>query len=465
MSKLFVGQVPRNATEEQLFPTFAAYGNVLEVSILRDRNTGQSKGCAFVKYAVPAEAEKAIELLGGKITLPGANMPLQLSYAQEDGRGGRDMSGGSRNMPQQSGSVTISDTKLFIGTIARNANEQDLVKLFEPYGSVEEVHIMRFPEGASKGCAFVRFSRREEALAAIAGLNNIHTMPGGEGPLVVKFAENKPRQSRSDFGGGGMGMAPSAPAPAPYGRGGYGGAPAPAPAPYGRGAPPPYGRGSVPNGGRLPTAGGPGFDPSYQGYYLDNNAVAQPPPQMHMMQPQGPPSLLPGGPPPYGMSQPMNNADWAEYTAPDGRKYYFNRISQTSTWEKPQEPIANLVMPGLEGPSTSQQVQYDAMQFHMGQATMAKAGPPGANLFVFHLPNDFSDQDLVNAFSQFGTIVSARVQTERDSGRSRGYGFVSYDNPQYADAAIAAMHGAQVGGKRLKVERKKGDGPGAYRPY
>mmetsp|Transcript_27660 Transcript_27660/g.80861 ORF Transcript_27660/g.80861 Transcript_27660/m.80861 type:complete len:577 (-) Transcript_27660:73-1803(-) len=82
-------------------------------------------------------------------------------------------------------------------------------------------------------------------------------------------------------------------------------------------------------------------------------------------------------------------------------------------------------------------------------------GPDGCNLFIFHIPNDLSNMDLFNLFLPFGTVISARIMVEHETGRSRGFGFVSYDNRDSADAAIQQMNGFQIGRKRLKVQHKK----------
>ncbi len=76
-------------------------------------------------------------------------------------------------------------------------------------------------------------------------------------------------------------------------------------------------------------------------------------------------------------------------------------------------------------------------------------------MFVFHIPNDMTNQDLFNCFATFGNVISARIMVEKETGRSRGFGFVSYDNAASADAAIKGMNGFQVGRKRLKVQHKK----------
>ncbi len=68
---------------------------------------------------------------------------------------------------------------------------------------------------------------------------------------------------------------------------------------------------------------------------------------------------------------------------------------------------------------------------------------------------------MFDLFAPFGNVVSARIMVERDTGRSRGFGFVSFDNSESADAAIRQLDGFTIGGKRLKVSLKKEitDGP------
>jgi len=85
-------------------------------------------------------------------------------------------------------------------------------------------------------------------------------------------------------------------------------------------------------------------------------------------------------------------------------------------------------------------------------------GPEGCNLFVFHIPNEMTNLDLFNYFAPFGNVLSARIMVDNDTGRSRGFGFVSFDAPECADAAITGMNGLQLGKKRLKVQHKKDKG-------
>ena len=79
----------------------------------------------------------------------------------------------------------------------------------------------------------------------------------------------------------------------------------------------------------------------------------------------------------------------------------------------------------------------------------------GNKLYVGNLPYNFRDDDLQQAFSQFGTVSSARVMMERDTGRSKGFGFVEMGSAAEAQAAITGMHGQQHGGRALVVNEAR----------
>ena len=79
----------------------------------------------------------------------------------------------------------------------------------------------------------------------------------------------------------------------------------------------------------------------------------------------------------------------------------------------------------------------------------------GNKLYVGNLPYSYRDEDLQQAFSQYGAVNSAKVMMERDTGRSKGFGFVEMGSPAEAQAAIQGMNGQQVGGRGLVVNEAR----------
>ena len=78
----------------------------------------------------------------------------------------------------------------------------------------------------------------------------------------------------------------------------------------------------------------------------------------------------------------------------------------------------------------------------------------GANLFIYDVPLSFTEIDLMSLFSPFGKIVSTKIYRDRKTGKSRGFGFVSFDNVESADVAIQKMDGYEIESKVLQVQKK-----------
>jgi len=76
-------------------------------------------------------------------------------------------------------------------------------------------------------------------------------------------------------------------------------------------------------------------------------------------------------------------------------------------------------------------------------------------LFVGGLPFSTTDEELSNAFSQFGTVASAKVITDRDTGRSKGFGFVEFESDDEGKAAEKEMNGKELGGRTVTVNEAR----------
>ena len=120
--------------------------------------------------------------------------------------------------------------------------------------------------------------------------------------------------------------------------------------------------------------------------------------------------------------------------------------SQITTYIPQYAGIA--AYPGMYGQSLAQSIITNG-------PTAQKEGPEGCNLFIYHLPSDFGDNELAQMFIPFGNVISAKVYVDRATNQSKCFGFVSYDNPNSAQTAIQAMNGFQIGVKRLKVQLKR----------
>ncbi len=77
----------------------------------------------------------------------------------------------------------------------------------------------------------------------------------------------------------------------------------------------------------------------------------------------------------------------------------------------------------------------------------------GNKLYVGNLPYSVRDGDLEQAFGEFGAVTSAKVMMERDTGRSKGFGFVEMGSDDEAQAAINGMNGQPLGGRKCGGER------------
>ncbi|NXK79716.1 CELF3 protein, partial [Amazona guildingii] len=394
-------------------------------------------GCAFLTYCARDSALKAQSALHEQKTLPGMNRPIQVKPADSEGRG--------------------EDRKLFVGMLGKQQSEDDVRRLFEPFGQIEECTILRGPDGASKGCAFVKYGSHAEAQAAINSLHGSQTMPGASSSLVVKFADTDKERTlrRMHQMAGQLGIFN----PMTIQFGAYGA--------YTQAV----GAGAGQNLGVLgsPVGGVGDADLSSLLPLLSASGSLSPfPPFLGTSTPPGistapvPSIATPIGVNGFSPLPPQTNGQPASETI------YTNGIhpypAQSPTVADPlQQAYAGMQHYAAAYPTAYAPISQAFPQQAPIIPQQQREGPEGCNLFIYHLPQEFGDAELTQMFLPFGNVISAKVFVDRATNQSKCFGFVSFDNPTSAQAAIQAMNGFQIGMKRLKVQLKRPKD--ANRPY
>ncbi|XP_075064714.1 CUGBP Elav-like family member 2 isoform X3 [Mixophyes fleayi] len=484
--KMFVGQIPRSWSEKELKDLFEPYGAVYQINVLRDRsqNPPQSKGCCFVTFYTRKAALEAQNALHNIKTLPGMHHPIQMKPADSEK------------------SNAVEDRKLFIGMVSKKCNENDIRVMFSPFGQIEECRILRGPDGLSRVpssnmessrasqhcCAFVTFSTRAMAQNAIKAMHQSQTMEGCSSPIVVKFADTQKdkeqrrlqqqlaqqmQQLNTATWGNLTGLGGLTPqylallqqATSSSNLGAFSGiqqmagmnalqlqnlatlAAAAAAAQTSAttnanplstttsalGALTSPVAGSTANSTAMNSLTSLGTLQGLAGATVGLNninalAVAQ---MLSGM------AALNGGLGATGLTNGTAGTMDALTQAYSGIQQY-----------------AAAALPTLYSQSLLQQ-QSAAGSQKEGLLFSSSQGPEGANLFIYHLPQEFGDQDILQMFMPFGNVISAKVFIDKQTNLSKCFGFVSYDNPVSAQAAIQAMNGFQIGMKRLKVQLKR----------
>jgi len=424
--KLFVGQIPKQLAEEDIFPTFVEYGPIKDLMIIRDKITSQHRGCAFVTFWSSISASRAQEELHDKYHFPGARKAVQIKPA-------------SNNNEQQP--VAEQENKLFVGMTSRNADEDTLRELFSPFGEIREIYIIRNADGSNKGCAFLKFVHKEAALAAIDNLHEKYQMEGATRPLIVKFADSRgQRRGRPGpqkmSGGHGQGQQLG------QGRGGQGN-----PFYMQSGPPVPVYPGFQQQTPQVQPA--LGMQP--QGTQFAQSHYSHPPHAGYMYQPPS----YPHGPYGYHPGGPFGSVQGAQASSANLSEGYDNAPRASGHQQRKVQSFRQNQNQRQSSGSPKPGYRQQRQEISSTANPRPREGPPGANLFIYHLPHDLTDADLATAFNPFGNVISAKVYVDKFTGESKGFGFVSYDGILSAEQAIEHMNGFQIGSKRLKVQHKR----------
>ncbi|XP_063304332.1 CUGBP Elav-like family member 2 isoform X27 [Pelobates fuscus] len=425
--KMFVGQIPRSWSEKELKDLFEPYGAVYQINVLRDRsqNPPQSKGCCFVTFYTRKAALEAQNALHNIKTLPGMHHPIQMKPADSEK------------------SNAVEDRKLFIGMVSKKCNENDIRAMFSPFGQIEECRILRGPDGlsrvpssnmeSSRGCAFVTFSTRAMAQNAIKAMHQSQTMEGCSSPIVVKFADTQKDKEQRRL------QQQLAQQMQQLNTATWGNL-------TGLGGLTPQYLALLQQAASSSNLGA--FSGIQQMAVAGSTANTSAGAAMNSLTSLGTLQGLAGAT--VGLNNINALAGMAALNGGLGATGLTNGTAGTmdaltQAYSGIQQ-YAAAALPTLYSQSLLQQQSAAGSQ---------KEGPEGANLFIYHLPQEFGDQDILQMFMPFGNVISAKVFIDKQTNLSKCFGFVSYDNPVSAQAAIQAMNGFQIGMKRLKVQLKR----------
>ncbi|XP_031687591.1 CUGBP Elav-like family member 2 isoform X6 [Oncorhynchus kisutch] len=485
--KMFVGQIPRSWSEKELKELFEPYGAVYQINILRDRsqNPPQSKGCCFVTFYTRKAALEAQNALHNIKTLTGMHHPIQMKPADSEK------------------SNAVEDRKLFIGMVSKKCNENDIRVMFSAFGQIEECRILRGPDGLSRGCAFVTFSTRAMAQNAIKAMHQSQTMEGCSSPIVVKFADTqKDKEQRrlqqqlaqqmqqlnnattwgSLTGLGGL-------TPQYLAVRGHASSPTPYCSPAANASVAAALLQQATSSSNLGAFSGIQQMAGMSALQLQNLATlaAAAAAAQNSAGPNANP--LSSNVASLGaLASPANSSGMNSLTSLGtlqglaGATMGLNNINALAGSVNIAQMLSGMaalngglggagLTNGTAGTMDALTQAYSGIQQYaaaalptlysqsllqqQGAAGSQKEGPEGANLFIYHLPQEFGDQDILQMFMPFGNVVSAKVFIDKQTNLSKCFGFVSYDNPVSAQAAIQAMNGFQIGMKRLKVQLKR----------
>ncbi|KAG8430730.1 hypothetical protein GDO86_020063 [Hymenochirus boettgeri] len=470
--KMFVGQVPRSWSEKELRELFEQYGAVYEINVLRDRsqNPPQSKGCCFITFYTRKSALEAQNALHNVKVLPGMHHPIQMKPADSEKNN------------------AVEDRKLFIGMVSKKCNENDIRVMFSQFGQIEECRILRGPDGQSRGCAFITFTTRSTAQLAIKAMHQAQTMEGCSSPIVVKFADTQKDKEQKRMTQQLQHQMQQINAASMWGN--LAGLSSLAPqylALYLQLLQQTASTGNLNSLSGLHPMGGEyvtGMTSGLNAMQLQNLAALAAAASAAQNTPSAGSALT-------SSSSPLSVLT-SSGSSPSSNNSSVNPMASLGALQTLAGATAGLNVGSLAGMaalngglgssglsngtgSTMEALsqaysgiqQYAAAalpslynqsllsQQGLGAAGSQKEGPEGANLFIYHLPQEFGDQDLLQMFMPFGNIVSAKVFIDKQTNLSKCFGFISYDNPVSAQAAIQSMNGFQIGMKRLKVQLKR----------
>ncbi|XP_049511453.1 CUGBP Elav-like family member 2 isoform X6 [Dermacentor silvarum] len=513
--KMFVGQIPRSWDESDLKKMFEDFGPVYQINVLRDKATGTSRGCCFVTFYTRKSALDAQNDLHNMKTLPGMHHPIQMKPADSENRNERKLFIGMLAKECNENDVRVMFSpfgSIEECTVLRDGNGQSKGCAFVTYASrqcaINAIKAMNHSQ-TMKGCnnpMVVKFAdtqkekeqkRQQQVMTnlwtmanfvnlgtvtpqylaqaaqagAFPGFANLPQLSSGLGSLNVQqqlaaLAAAQASANNSSTGLNSLGL---------QGLTGQG----------------------VTSALALPSSGNNSTDLSCANLQslaaLANLANS---PGINPMVVQNLAALaaagsgnnsagIPGLSAAAVLSRRSSAGNVSGSTSSGNSSLSgVSSLSPVSSMALGMSTNSLTTMGALtnvngaggltaNGPSLDALAQaYSAVPGAFAQIGLQQSqnpvgkqveGPEGANLFIYHLPQEFTDSDLAQTFMPFGNVISAKVFIDKQTNLSKCFGFVSYDNSLSAQAAIQAMNGFQIGTKRLKVQLKRSKD--ASKPY
>ncbi|XP_048355555.1 CUGBP Elav-like family member 2 isoform X2 [Sphaerodactylus townsendi] len=504
--KMFVGQIPRSWSEKELKELFEPYGAVYQINVLRDRsqNPPQSKGCCFVTFYTRKAALEAQNALHNIKTLPGMHHPIQMKPADSE------KSNAVEDRKLFIGMVSKKCNENDIRVMFSPFGQIEECRILRGPDGLSRVHSLNME--SSRGCAFVTFSTRAMAQNAIKAMHQSQTMEGCSSPIVVKFADTQKdkeqrrlqqqlaqqmQQLNTATWGNLTGLGGLTPqylarldinmdlqprlwgpsfqhqaeardcinllqqATSSSNLGAFSGIQQMAGmnalqlqnlATLAAAAAAAQTSATTTNANPLSTTTGAlGALTSPVAASTANSTAGA---AMNSLTSLGTLQGLAGATVglnninALAVAQMLSgmaalNGGLGATGLTNGTAGTMDALTQAYSGI---QQYAAAALPTLYSQSLLQQQSAAGSQ---------KEGPEGANLFIYHLPQEFGDQDILQMFMPFGNVISAKVFIDKQTNLSKCFGFVSYDNPVSAQAAIQAMNGFQIGMKRLKVQLKR----------
>ncbi|OIW01776.1 hypothetical protein TanjilG_03914 [Lupinus angustifolius] len=196
--KLFIGGISWETTEDKLKEHFTNYGDVLNASVMRDKNTGKPRGFAFVVFSDPAILDRVLQ---DKHVIDGRTVDAKRALSREDQQISGNSRAGNPNSALHSGNGgNMKTKKIFVGGLPPTLSEENFRQYFESYGNVTDVVVMYDQStGRPRGFGFISFDT-EDAVERVLH-KTFHDLNGKQ----VEVKRALPKDANPGSGGRMMG--------------------------------------------------------------------------------------------------------------------------------------------------------------------------------------------------------------------------------------------------------------------